>query len=157
MTDLVVPRHADCEPGPSRSSPGGWMAAVLLAGGVAAAAGGCGSGLRTHPVEGTVTTPEGTPLAGVQVIWQRIDQPLMCTAITDESGRYRVGTRRPADGAPPGRYRVKLVEPQAGDIDAAPAERVPPRYRNLESSGLEWTVEAGRNRFDIRLESPPPG
>lgn len=155
MNDLVVPCHADHEQGSNWASSVGWAAAVLLAG-VAAAAGGCGSGLRTHPVEGTVTTHDGRPLAGVQVIWQRIDPPLTCTAITDESGRYRVGTRRPADGAPPGRYRVKLVEPQADDIDAAPAERIPQRYRSLESSGLEWTVEAGRNRFDIRLEPPPP-
>jgi hypothetical protein len=154
MNDLVVLRHAAHERGQIRSSPGGRTATVLLAG-VVAAAGGCGSGLRTHPVEGTVTTHEGRPLAGAQVIWQRIDPPLTATAITDESGRYRVGTRRPADGAPPGRYRVKLVEPQADDIDAAPAERIPRRYRALESSGLERTVEAGRNRFDIRLEPPP--
>jgi hypothetical protein len=39
---------------------------------------------------------------------------------------------------------------------AAPAERIPRRHRTLESSGLEWSGEAGRNRFDIRLEPPPP-
>lgn len=126
------------------------MAAVLGAV-IASTSAGCGSGLRTLPVEGTLTAPDGTPLGGVQLIWQRIDQPLTCTAITDESGRYQVGTRRPADGAPPGRYRVKLVEPQADDIDAGPRARIPHRYRNLDSSGLEWSVEPGRNRFNIRL------
>jgi hypothetical protein len=39
----------------------------------------------------------------------------------------------------------------AGDLSSS----IPQRYRTLESSGLEWTVEAGRNRFDIRLEPPP--
>jgi len=123
---------------------------------------GCGAKLKTYPVEGTVTAHDGTPLEGVQVVWRCTDPPLSATAVTDASGRYRLGTLRPGDGAPAGEYELTLAEPQAEDPDAPLPERIDPRYNNFATSGLRFTVEPGSNRFDIELEpfrgwSPSPG
>ena len=114
---------------------------------------GCGSGVRTYSVQGTVTAHDGTPLEGVQVIWQCADPPLTATAITDASGRYRLGTFGTADGAPAGEYQVALAEPQPDDPDAPPPRRIAPRYGSFETSGLQFTVEPRSNRFDIQLQS----
>ncbi len=125
----------------------GCLAAVL-----AVAVCGCRSELRTYSVQGTVTAHDGTPLEGVQLVWQCADPPLSATAITDASGRYRLGTFGTGDGAPAGEYQIALSEPQADDPDAAPPQRIDPRYTNFDTSGLRYTVEPGSNRFDIQLE-----
>ncbi len=113
---------------------------------------GCGSGVKTYSVQGTVTAHDGTPLEGVQVIWQCADPPLTATAITDASGRYRLGTVRSGDGAPAGEYQVALAEPQPDDPDAPLPQRIPRRYNGFATSGLRFTVEPRSNRFDIQLE-----
>ncbi len=113
---------------------------------------GCGSRVRTYSVQGTVTAQDATPLEGVQVIWQCADPPLTATAITDASGRYRLGTFGTADGAPAGEYQVALSEPQPDDPDARPPNRIDPRYSSFDTSGLRYTVEPRSNRIDIQLE-----
>ncbi len=113
---------------------------------------GCGSSVKTYSVQGTVTAHDGTLLEGVQVIWQRADPPLTATAITDASGRYRLGTFGTADGAPAGEYQVALAEPQSDDPDGPLPQRIAARYNDFDTSGLRFTVEPRSNRFDIRLE-----
>ncbi|MDZ7619099.1 MAG: carboxypeptidase-like regulatory domain-containing protein [Patescibacteria group bacterium] len=113
---------------------------------------GCGGDLKTYSVQGTVTGHDGKPLEGAQLVWQCADPPLSATAVTDASGRYRLGTLAAADGAPAGEYEIAITEPQSDDPDAPPPNRIHPHYARFETSGLRFTVEPRSNRFDIQLE-----
>jgi hypothetical protein len=117
------------------------------------AAAGCGQGL--YPVRGRVTFEDGKPLSKGIVIFESKDGEKAVTARGDiqADGSYRLGTHKPGDGAPAGTYRV-LVAPRE-DVDAP--ERNPAfdrRYRDFNTSGLEFEVKAGPNEFPIEVTRP---
>ena len=116
---------------------------------------GCGGGkYDLQRMEGTVTLTDGTPGRGLHVSFE-CDAPLISAkAMTDESGHYRLGTLETGDGAPPGHYRVAVVEADVLDPDAVRPPRIHTKYARFETSGLEFTVEDGTNTFDIRLDPP---
>ncbi len=116
---------------------------------------GCGGKYDTYPVSGKVTLSDGTPVDGVQVTFECREPALTAVAVTDEQGNYSLGTVGAADGAPAGEYRVTVVElPNDKDPDHPPPPRIHGRYRGFSRSGLEFTVEAGNDTFDIRLDPP---
>lgn len=123
------------------------MVALLVA-----VCGGCGGGIETYPVEGTVVAHDGTPLAGVQLVWRCDDPPLSAVAVTDREGRYQLGTYEGDDGAPAGEYHVIITEPQSANPDAPRPRRIALHYSDFDTSGLQFIVEPRSNRFDLRLD-----
>jgi hypothetical protein len=115
---------------------------------------GCGGKYATHAVEGTLTDSAGKPLSDVLVICERTVEPMVARGITDERGRFRLGTLRPDDGAPLGTYRVALSQQSLADADLPVPRRFASRYESPETSGINFEVVPGRNRFDLKLEPP---
>src|SRR5581483_1973868 len=117
---------------------------------------GCG-GEALHPLRGTVTLDDGTPVTQGVVVFERSagGKPVTARGESRPDGSYQVGTRTPGDGVPPGKYRV-LVKPL--DLDDVPDEdKTLPfdlKYLKYDTSGLEYEVKAGPNEFPIQLTRP---
>jgi hypothetical protein len=128
---------------------------VLLALGLAAAA-GCGGG--KHPVRGTVTLDDGSPLTRGLVVFERSDggPPITARGEIGPDGRYELSTDKPGDGVPAGRYKV-LINPL--DLSDVPDEQknlpFDTKYMKFATSGLECEVKAGGTDFPIKLTPPP--
>lgn len=116
-------------------------------------AAGCGPGAGMQLVEGGVSDAAGRPLAGVLVVFEHVGTPLLARGTTDQNGRFRLGTKRPGQGAPVGGYRVCLAVAAAGDPDQPAGRRFAARYENPATSGIEVNVVPGRNRFDFKLNA----
>ena len=122
---------------------------------------GCGNGLAK--VSGQVTL-DGQPLRGgngnVRVTVQF--QPASgvgSTAIglADENGIYILGTGSKT-GIPPGEYFVtcsaqELVPTKTAQNMNGVRQVTDAKYANAKTSGLKFTVEPGKNQFDIPLQS----
>lgn len=122
-------------------------AAMLLA-----VVAGCG-GKGMHEVTGRVTDPDGTPLPQIRIVFIGKNASLTATAQTAADGTYRLGTRRPGEGAPAGAYTVLVVDDVPISDSAPPPEpRIAKRYSDPSLSGLEARVKQGRNRFDFQLD-----
>jgi hypothetical protein len=118
---------------------------------------GAGCGPRQYPVEGSVTFPDGQPLRGGTVVFEKAEgTPIASQGIIQPDGTYRAGTHGRDDGMPEGTYRV-LVSPPLPTIEEE-RRRTPspihPRFRRFETSQLELTVKPERNTFDIVVERP---
>jgi hypothetical protein len=124
---------------------------------------GCGSGLSQ--VSGQVTL-DGQPLRGgkdgarVTVQFQPADGAgVTAVGLADENGNYEIATGS-QEGIPPGEYLVTCSASEvirSSNPSAQPAFRqlADPKYANATTSGLKFMVQAGRNEFDIPLESRP--
>lgn len=155
--------------------------AVVLTG-VAAAAivlgGACNRGTnkpKTYPVTGTVTL-NGQPVAGATVNFTPKERaapgqsgPQAASAVTDEQGKYQIGTFAKGDGALPGEYLVSVTKyegggptggssseeeyrpPVPGEEPPVPKNVLPQQYANPNTSGLSIKVEAKANTYDITL------
>jgi hypothetical protein len=147
---------------------------------VALATAGCQSnGPPLVPVSGKVTL-DGKPLAGKTLKF--LPEPGTpgqgAGATTDAAGGYallaaRPGATRDEAGAPPGSYRVVVVEPMfpidlpvqdANDPSAAPAvglpsaaprkkQEIPAVYTKPETTPLRAEVPAGGGEINLTLES----
>ena len=126
-----------------------WMVVPLLCG-----LAGCSGKYATQSVEGTLTDNAGTPLPNVMIVFERSVEPLVARGITDENGRFRLGTTRPDEGAPVGAYRVCMSQQQQGDPDKPAPRRFAKRYDSPETSGFEVEIVPGRNQFDFKLDPP---
>jgi len=124
-------------------------AAVTLA---AVLSGGCGD--RLYPVHGTVALEDGAPLTKGMVICERFEggDPLTVQGVIQPDGTFQLGTTKPGDGAPPGRYHV-LINPM--DISDVPDDQkdlpFDAKYLSFKTSGLEIDVARGDNDHPIRL------
>ena len=76
------------------------------------------------------------------ITWQAVGGGPGCYGMTDAAGRYdmRTGSR---DGLLPGKYRGALTAPEGLAL--------PAKYGSIETSGLEFAVQAGKNVFDLDL------
>jgi hypothetical protein len=124
-------------------------AALLLALGLT----GCGS--KYHPVRGTVTLDDGTPVTKGMVVFEgEIDgAPVSARGEIKPDGTYQLSTAKPGDGVPAGKYRV-LINPL--DLSEVPDEKknIPFhfKYMKFESSELEFEIKPGPNDIPIKLE-----
>ena len=138
------------------------IAAALAVAAVCLLLGGCGNGLAQ--VSGQVTL-DGQPIrAGegdvrVTVQFQPADG-VGSTAIglADENGIYSLATGS-QDGIPPGDYLVtctasELLPATAGSSARGSRRISDPKYANAKTSGLSFTVQQGKNTFDIPLIRP---
>lgn len=119
---------------------------------------GCGPRHQpTYPVRGRVVLRDGTPVAGCLIAFEAVDKSVSAKGNLDKDGRFELFTYRPGDGVPAGEYRAVLV-PSIVD-DHGKASQAPPfhaRYRTYETSGLKFTVQAGDNFFEIKLDRAEP-
>ncbi|NMC21707.1 MAG: carboxypeptidase regulatory-like domain-containing protein [Thermogutta sp.] len=156
--------------------PAAWLAGIALVGIVLG--GACNRGAskpKTYPVTGTVTM-NGQPVVGATVTFTPKEPPAPGQAgpqaaggVTDEQGRYQIGTFAKGDGALPGEYLVSVTKyegvaptggggseeeyrpPLPGEETPVPKNVLPPQYANPSTSGLSFKVEAKDNTFDITL------
>ncbi len=136
---------------------------------------GCGSsnsGLDTVPVSGTVTL-DGSPVEGARVVFAPAGGGKAASGVTDASGRYKLTTLDPGDGALPGNYLVMISKTEAtGQSPASEAvkpgmsaeeatqaamealdkgeqaepqfeDRLPAKYKDPSKSGLKVDVAKG--------------
>src|SRR5690242_12070160 len=119
---------------------------------VALAAAGCGD--RLYPVRGTVTLEDGTPVTKGMIVCERFEggDPVTAQGSIQPDGTYRLGTTKPGDGLPPGKYRV-LINPM--DLSDVPDDQkdlpFDAKYLSFKTSGLELEVARGDNDHPIRL------
>lgn len=142
-----------------------WIAigSCLLLLGVA----GCGQkepAVKLVPASGKLTAG-GKPLANV-VVGLHGQGGRIVTGTTNESGEFALGTFKPGDGAPPGRYRVTLAPGPTQVIDEnrsvsmeealerrgkteppAPPVTIPEAYRDPKTSPLEVEIKEGEKNF----------
>ena len=119
---------------------------------IALAVAGCGGGL--HPVRGTVTLDDGTPVTKGLVVFERVDGGPPVTARGDikGDGSYELSTNKPGDGVPPGRYKVVLNSMDLSDVPDEQKELpYDTKYLSPRTSDLEFEVKAGPNDIPIRL------
>jgi len=116
-------------------------------------AAGCSSGEQLHPVGGQVTDADGKALPDVRVVFIAKGRSLTATGRTDADGRYTLGTKQVAGGAPAGDYTVLAIDDDRGDIDHARPPRVAARYADPAASGLSARIEPGVGPIDLVLEA----
>ena len=112
---------------------------------------GCGA---NKSLTGTVTFTDGEPATNGMVILRT--DTFMARGEIQPDGSYRISSERERDGVPPGVYQVYvsgISEPLPPGAGAAmPTPLVDPKFENPDTSGLEVTIPAPRNRFDIVVE-----
>jgi hypothetical protein len=138
---------------------------------------GCGGVASGHVEASGTVTLDGTPVAGASVVFVPVtpDAGEAGFAITDEDGRYELGTGEEKNGGVPGSYMVqvsKTVETEGGaaapvDLgeDAEHAEEgeganvtwinsLPATYASPKTSGITIDIpEDGSSELDIKLVS----
>jgi hypothetical protein len=115
---------------------------------------GCSS--QESSVSGTVYLDE-TPIGPGSVAFEPIAAGKMATGYVDPSGHYELKTNRD-EGLAAGKYRVLVIidNPDAASRDlrpAAAADRIPAKYTETSTSGLEYDVAPGENTIDVKLSS----
>jgi len=127
---------------------------------------GCGqasAGIERTVTAAGVLTHGGKPLAHYQIMLIPDDARRPAAGVTDEQGKFDLGTNRPGDGAPPGKHRVSVVyigPPSAGGDGQnnfapppPPKVKLAPKYANAETSGLTAEVPtSGTN--DLKIDVP---
>lgn len=121
-----------------------------------------GDVVETVEAEGTLTH-QGKPLAYHQVtVMPNNDRPAV--GITDESGRFVLGTNEEGDGAVAGVHPVAVnyvgppsTNPEEGIMEFSepppPEVEIDKKYANPETSGLTVEIkEDGENQLEIDLE-----
>jgi hypothetical protein len=138
----------------TRRAPRPWFGIVFVALAVAGLA-GCGRG-GPYPVSGRLEYEDGEPitgLAGSTVTFTSDALGVEARGEIQEDGTFRLGTRREADGAPPGTYKVIVTQPHP-----EPERRVTGHpvvaliYEDPKTTPLEVTVEPKSNDFTLKLK-----
>ena len=113
---------------------------------------GCDRGdrLQTYPVAGRIIFSDGKPFAGGSqsfIVFESIEHSLNATGVIDADGTFNLGTYESNDGAVAGIHRVSITPPTpAGDPDhVRKAPMMDSKFRDLDTSGLQATVEAIRS------------
>ena len=115
-------------------------------------------------VQGQVTFA-GKPVTNATIRFENANGGVSLNADLGPDARYQVKTHQGA-GLPPGTYQVAVVprvEPVSGEVpfvgvappDSTPPQEfpdIPPKYRDVKTSGLTVTVSNGENPpFDFDL------
>lgn len=134
---------------------------------------GCDDGrVARYPVSGTVLV-DGQPAAGAIVIFCPVEtspeaERLRPAGRTDATGKFKLTTIDPNDGAPAGKYKVMVQWPEGAEAAAGaggpsglpaaavdrggrggprPADRLQGKYYSLERTPLTATVEEQSNEL----------
>ena len=120
---------------------------------------GCNSSYQkeTAPVRGLVTL-DGVPVSAGGVSF-RPATGRGASGLIAADGTYTLGTYDKSDGAIVGKHKIAVSPPDRGEevVEPAPGSvKIPKRYHNSESSGLEFEVKAGQdNVIDLQLTTSP--
>lgn len=134
---------------------------------LALAAVGCGNQeggvvVETVPVSG-ILTHKGKPLPGYTVLFMPVNGERAASGITDEQGKFVLGSNDVGDGAPIGKYNIAVTympelrgEPGKEDLGGpppAPPVKLPPKYGDPARSGISIDVpEDGLTDIEVKLE-----
>ncbi len=107
-----------------------------------------GCGRTTVPVSGQVTIKNGADVAKLQGYGVMLEQAepgpdgktLSSAGEIDAQGKFVLGTHSGSDGAYPGKYRVAITPSSEFMEGVAPPAVIDRKYYNLQTSGLEATV-----------------
>ena len=138
----------------SRLLRGRWLWWPAL---VAVAVAGCADPNRPYPVNGTVVFEDGEPVreaAGGMVTFNSAELKKSAVGEIQPDGTFRLTTTRQNDGAPPGRYKVTVMNPLAREDLGRPAPRrvVDRHYESLQTTDLEATVEPKTNDILLKIK-----
>lgn len=129
---------------------------------------GCGSGqpeaktFETVPAAGTLTW-NGKPLAGFRITLHPAGgEARTASGVTDDSGKFVLGTDEAGDGAVPGQHAIAVIwEPPAddglGDVVEDPSKmpkppvELPAQYASEQTSGKTVEIPAAGNT-DLKIE-----
>jgi hypothetical protein len=118
---------------------------------------GCGGGggsLDTVPISGTVTL-DGTPVEGANVVFAPTSgDGSAASGVTDRSGRYRLTTRDPNDGALAGSYLVMISKTTAGSGAATDAVKPGMSSEEATKAAMEAFVAGGETEAEFVDELP---
>jgi hypothetical protein len=88
------------------------------------------------------------------VIFERVEggDPVTSQGAIQPDGTYQLGTTKPGDGVPPGKYKVLINSMDLSDLpDDQKDLAYDAKYLNIKTSGLEFEVKRGDNDIPIRL------
>ncbi len=117
-----------------------------------------GCGPKMHPVSGTITYADGTPMPGEgQIIFNAMEPKKdqgNPRGMIQADGSFHMGTLGEADGAPEGKYRVAIMPTPPHNVNKPPPNWPPlhRKYLSHDTSGLEFTVLSGRNKLNLVVE-----
>jgi hypothetical protein len=116
-------------------------------------ASGCGS-QTLFPVSGRVTYKDGRPVTAGLVIFEPVSQKISARGEIRADGTFQLGTHGDNDGAMEGEYKVLIAPPPLPEEGKPRRSPIHPKYRNLESTPLMFTVTRDRdkNKFNIEVE-----
>lgn len=134
-----------------------WIGLVVLLTSILA---GCGP--QPVPVSGTVKIKNDSAVAklkGYGVMLEQIEpgpdgKILSSAGEIDAEGKFVLGTHRGNDGAYPGKYRVAITPSSEFAEGVAPPTVIDRKYYNLQTSGLEATVDTKPTEFVWELDPP---
>jgi hypothetical protein len=130
-----------------------FVAALALVAGA-----GCGSG--NYPVTGRVVYDDGTPVTEGTVVGESDTAAgkVMVQGELSSDGSFELGTTKPKNGAPAGKYRVMVIVRALGDSEEAEGKQiaVDPKFSSYETSKLEFEVTSGPNEWKITVTKPKP-
>jgi hypothetical protein len=119
---------------------------------------GCGTSVdgRPTPVAASgVVFYKKEPCANAKVLFAPEDHQYTAVGQTDSSGRFRLQTFDPGDGAVPGNFKVVVSKFEAVDLPNGGFREtffLPQKYRNPQTSGLKAVVpENGTQDITIDL------
>jgi hypothetical protein len=123
------------------------------------AAAGCGTNGLTglYKVKGKITL-QGQPIDDVVVTFKPIEvdpakRPAGGRSTAD--GTFVISTLKPNDGAYPGKYKVLVGKFVANKAQTLSSDTVPMKYRNAETTPIEYEVKAGKNALlTIDIDEP---
>jgi hypothetical protein len=117
---------------------------------------------RTVAAGGTLTRA-GQPLPFYQVMFTPDDGRRPAAGVSDEHGKFVLGTNAEADGAPPGKHRVSVIYigPATASADgqnsftppAPPKNKIAAKYGNPDTSGLTSEIPA-RGSSSLKIDLP---
>ncbi len=116
-------------------------------------ASGCGS-QTFFPVSGKVTYKNGQPVTEGFVIFEPLNQKISARGEIQADGSFRLSTHRENDGAMEGEYKVLIAPPPLPEEGKPRRSAIHPKYQDLESTPLKFTVTRDRekNKFHIEVE-----
>jgi hypothetical protein len=120
---------------------------------------GCG-GPGTYPAGGKVVFADGGALPGGVVLCEPAEgeAKVSVRGFIRPDGTFRLGTYKDDDGAPEGKYRVKIQPPanMVADIKKRPPPSIHADFTEFETSRLEITVTRRRadNEFTLTVAKP---
>jgi hypothetical protein len=131
---------------------------ALLIGLVLVSAGGCGAsnplaGMKTYPVKGKITLPDGKPLTSGKLILVGMKSGISSVTNVESDGSFNFSSGSNGGGVPDGEYKVRLdiIQGPAGKQKGSAAP-FPSKYLDEEGSDLVVTVKPDdTNNLDLKL------